>query len=74
MDLSFFDYGESQGEYYVLEDGALKDADVIVSIEAMDEEGTMFSADVARANGLYSFYFYGFAQEEVEAVLASLQF
>ena len=74
MDLSFFDYGESQGEYYVLEDGALKDADVIVSIEAMDEEGTMFSADVGRANGLYSFYFYGFAQEEVEAVLASLQF
>ena len=74
MDLSFYDYGESQGEYYVLEDGALKDADVIVSIEAMDEEGTMFSADVGRANGLYSFYFYGFAQEEVEAVLASLQF
>ena len=74
MDLSFYDYGESQGDFYVLEDGALKDADAIVILEALDDEGAIFSADVGTTTGTCSFYFYGFAQEEVMAVLASLQF
>ena len=74
LDLSCFDYGYSHGEFFVLEDGALVPAGAVVNIDALDEENTAFSADVGVPTGMCSFSFYGFAQEEVEAVLASLQF
>ena len=74
LDLSCFDYGYSHGEFFVLEDGALVPAGAVVNIDALDEENTAFSADVGVPTGMCSFYFYGFAREEVEAFLASLQF
>ena len=74
LDLSCFDYGYSHGEFFVLEDGALVPAGAVINIDALDEENTAFSADVGVPTGMCSFSFYGFAQEEVEAVLASLQF
>lgn len=74
IDLSCFDYGYSHGEFYVLEDGALVPAGAVVNISALDEENTAFSADVGVPTGMCSFYFYGFAREEVEAFLTTLQF
>ena len=74
LDLNCFDYGYSHGEFFVLEDGALVPANAVVNIDALDEENTAFSADVGVPTGMCSFYFYGFAREEVEAFLASLQF
>ena len=74
LDLSCFDYGYSHGEFFVLEDGTLVPAGAVVNIDALDEENTAFSADVGVPTGMCSFYFYGFAREEVEAFLASLQF
>ena len=74
LDLNCFDYGYSNGEFFVLEDGALVPAGAVVNISALDEENTAFSADVGVPTGMCSFYFYGFAREEVEAFLASLQF
>ena len=74
LDLSCFDYGYSHGEFFVLEDGALVPAGAVINIDALDEENTAFSADVGVPTGMCSFYFYGFAREEVEAFLASLQF
>lgn len=74
IDLSCFDYGYSHGEFYVLEDGALVPAGAVVNISALDEENTVFSADVGVPTGMCSFYFYGFAREEVEAFLTTLQF
>ena len=74
IDLTCYGYGQPQGEFYFLEDGALLGTDAVVCIEALDEEGTIFNADVATAGGTYSFSFYGFAREEVQAVLATLQF
>ena len=74
LDLSCFDYGYSHGEFFVLEDGALVPAGAVVNIDALDEENTAFSADVGVPTGMCSFSFYGFAREEVETFLASLQF
>ena len=74
LDLSCFDYGYSHGEFFVLEDGALVPANAVVNIDALDEENTAFSADVGVPTGMCSFSFYGFAREEVETFLASLQF
>lgn len=74
MDLSFYDSGDPQGEYYGLEDGVLIDVGAVVRLEVLDAEGTMFNADVVAANGTYSFSFYGFARREVEYFLASLRF
>ena len=74
LDLSCFDYGYSHGEFFVLEDGALVPAGAVVNIDALDEENTAFSADVGVPTGMCSFSFYGFAREEVEAFLTTLQF
>lgn len=74
LDLSCFDYGYSHGEFFVLEDGALVPAGAVVNIDALDEESTAFSADVGVPTGMCSFSFYGFAREEVEAFLTTLQF
>lgn len=74
LDLSCFDYGYSHGEFFVLEDGALVPAGAVVNIDALDEENTAFSADVGVPTGMCSFSFYGFAREEVETFLTTLQF
>ena len=74
LDLSCFDYGYSHGEFFVLEDGALVPACAVVNIDALDEENTAFSADVGVPTGMCSFSFYGFAREEVETFLTTLQF
>ena len=74
LDLSCFDYGYSHGEFFVLEDGALVPAGAVVNIDALDEENTAFSADVGVPTVMCSFSFYGFAREEVEAFLTTLQF
>ncbi|MDO5322462.1 MAG: hypothetical protein Q4G06_00455 [Clostridia bacterium] len=74
LDLSCFDYGYSHGEFYVLEDGALVPAGAVINIDVLDEENTSFSADVGVPTGMCSFSFYGFAREEVESFLTTLQF
>ena len=74
LDLSCFDYGYSHGEFFVLEVGALVPAGAVVNIDALDEENTAFSADVGVPTGMCSFSFYGFAREEVETFLTTLQF
>ena len=74
LDLNCFDYGYSHGEFFVLEDGALVPAGAVINIDVLDEENTSFSADVGVPTGMCSFSFYGFAREEVESFLTTLQF
>ena len=74
IDLNCFDSYYTGGEFYAFQNGQLIPTDASVQINIQDVENTVFNASVYFPNGTYFFYFDGFAQEEVEAVLASLQY
>ena len=77
IDLNCFDnsyYYFEIKQFYAYQDGKLVPADASVQLLVEESQDAVFNASVYFPNGTYFFYFDGFTQEEVEAVLASLQY
>ena len=70
----YFRVSYSDSSYYAYQDGQLNPAASVVDVSTIDEECGMYNISMSRANDCCYFYLYGFTPEEVDALLASLEF
>ena len=66
------DYGDSS--YYAYQDGQLKPAEGVAQVQIADEESGSYIINASRDDEGCSFSLYGFSPEEVDALIASLEF
>lgn len=66
------DYGNMH--YYAYQDGQLKPTEGVVDVRITDEESGAYNISVFRASDGCYFFISGFSPEEVDALLASLEF
>lgn len=66
------DYGDSS--YYAYQDGQLNPAEGVALVQITDEESGSYIVNASRDDEGCSFSLYGFSPEEVDALIASLEF
>ena len=70
----YFGAGYGDSSYYAYQDGGLKPAEGVAQVQIADEESGSYIVNASKDDEDCSFYLYGFSPEEVDVLLASLEF